>query len=256
VLETRALRKRLGGRWVVDDVTLVVRPGEVVGLLGPNGAGKTVTFSLVAGLLRPQGGCVLLDGVDVTHMPMHLRARRGLAYLPQERSVFHGLTAQDNIASVLEVRGRSRDDAQLEARRLLEEFGLRRVGDVVARRLSGGEQRRLEVVRCLATHPRFVLLDEPFAGLDPLGIAAVRDVLNVLRQRGIGVLLTDHNVAETLAICDRAYVLFAGRVIAEGTADVLRRSDEVRRRFLGPEPMMTTAPPRSAPPGTLSPLAT
>jgi lipopolysaccharide export system ATP-binding protein len=235
VLEARGLRRRIVGRWVVDGVSLAVRPGEIVGLLGPNGAGKTVTFCMVAGLLRPHEGTVLIDDDDITRLPMHQRARRGIAYLQQERSVFHGLSAQDNIAAMLEVRGIDRDDARFRARKMLTEFGLQDVADVVARRLSGGEQRRLEVVRCLANEPRFVLLDEPFAGLDPIGIEAVHRVLLDLRRRGIGVLLTDHNVNEALALCDRAYVLVAGRIIAEGTAAMIRESPEVRRRFLGEE---------------------
>jgi lipopolysaccharide export system ATP-binding protein len=233
VLEARGLRHRLGGRWVVDGVSLTVNGGEIVGLLGPNGAGKTVTFYLVGGLLRAHAGQVFLDGEDLTRLPIHLRARHGLAYLQQERSVFHGLSVEDNIVAVLEARGARRGDASHRARKLLTEFGLGHVAGTHAGQLSGGEQRRLEIARCLATEPRFVLFDEPFAGLDPLGIEALHGALVELRRRGIGVLLTDHNVRETLALCDRAYVLVAGRVLAEGSAAELYESAAVRERFFG-----------------------
>jgi lipopolysaccharide export system ATP-binding protein len=188
---------------------------------------------MVCGLLNPDGGRVLVDGADVTPLPMYKRARLGLSYLQQERSVFTGLSAEDNIAAILETRGVGRSESQRQARALLRQFGLRHLADVEAARLSGGEQRRLEIARCLAGQPRFVLFDEPFAGLDPLGIEAVHAALVELRQRGIGVLLTDHNVTEALALCDRAYVLVAGRVLAEGPAAALLESPTVRERFLG-----------------------
>lgn len=246
VLEARGLRWRVHGRWVVDGVDLVVRAGEIVGLLGPNGAGKTVTLTMLAGLLRPTSGCVLVDGVDVTEMPMYQRARIGLGYLAQERSIFGGLDAEDNIAGVLELRGASHAAARQRARELLGEFGIAELARVRADRLSGGEQRRLEVARSVATAPRVLLFDEPFAGIDPLTIEVLHDMLVALRQRGVGVLLTDHNVRETLSVCDRAYVLFDGRVLAEGAPDVLLADPAVRRHFLGDD---FVAEPPSPPAG-------
>jgi lipopolysaccharide export system ATP-binding protein len=227
------LGKDYGGRRVLDDVSLTVGPAEIVGLLGPNGSGKTVTFSLLSGLVRPDRGSVTLNGRDITRTPMHERARRGLAYLPQERSVFRNLTALDNIAAVVEVQGASRRGAREAARRLLHTFGLARLADTDARRLSGGEQRRLEVARSMATHPRFLLSDEPFAGIDPLTIDMLRGLFIELRRSGLGILLTDHNVSETLSLCDRAYVLLDGHVLAHGTPAELAAHAEVRRYFLG-----------------------
>jgi len=218
---------------VLDDVSLTVGPSEIVGLLGPNGSGKTVTFSLISGLVKPDRGTVRLNGEDVTRMPMHERARRGLAYLPQERSVFRNLTTLDNIAAVVEIQGASKREARDAARRLLHKFGLAKLADTDARRLSGGEQRRLEVARSMATHPRFLLSDEPFAGIDPLTIEMLRGLFIELRQSGLGILLTDHNVRETLALCDRAYVLLDGHVLAHGTPAELAGHTAVRRYFLG-----------------------
>jgi lipopolysaccharide export system ATP-binding protein len=232
-LEARSLCKRLGGRWVVNDVSLIVRPHEIVGLLGPNGAGKTVTFGMIGGLLVPDEGKVLLNGEDVTDLPMHLRARRGLAYLPQERSVFRHMTARENIMAVLEINGVAKGDVAHRARELVHQFGLVSVADSRADRLSGGEQRRLEVARSVATHPGFILSDEPFAGIDPLTIEMLRGLFVRLRDAGLGILLTDHNVRETLSLCDRAYVLFDGKVLAQGTAAELVANEEVRQHFLG-----------------------
>lgn len=232
-LEVRALRKRYAGRWVVDGVSLVVRPGEIVGLLGPNGAGKTVTFSMISGMIFADDGTVLLNGEDVTSMPMHERARRGIAYLTQERSVFRGLTAEENVAAVLEMHGAKKNDARRRAREILHQFGLTRVADSRAATLSGGEQRRLEVARSVSTRPRFLLSDEPFAGVDPLTIEMLRGLFVQLRASGLGILLTDHNVRETLALCDRAYVLDDGHVLAHGTAAELVENEEVRHHFLG-----------------------
>ena len=242
-LDVRALRKRYGGRWVVDGVSLVVRPGEIVGLLGPNGAGKTVTFSMITGAIFADDGTVLLNGEDVTYMAMHKRARRGIAYLTQERSVFHGLTAEENIAAVLEMHGAKRRDARRRALEILHQFGLSRVGDSRAARLSGGEQRRLEVARSVATKPRFLLSDEPFAGVDPLTIEMLRGLFVQLRDSGLGILLTDHNVRETLALCDRAYVLDDGRVLAHGTPAELVANAEVRHHFLGDTFTLEPGPP-------------
>jgi lipopolysaccharide export system ATP-binding protein len=221
------------GRRVVTDVSLTVRSGEIVGLLGPNGAGKTVTFYMISGILKPDAGVIRIGGEDVTNMPMTKRARRGLGYLPQERSVFRHLTAEENVALVYECHGEHRRDAMFRARKLLTKFGLAGRGDVPASRLSGGEQRRLEVARATASSPRIVLFDEPFAGIDPLTIEMLHAMIVDFKRAGVGVLLTDHNVMETFTLCDRACVLFDGRVIAEGTSDELTRSRVVRRVFLG-----------------------
>jgi lipopolysaccharide export system ATP-binding protein len=217
----------------VDGVNLVVQAGEIVGLLGPNGAGKTVTLSMIIGLLTPTSGRVLIGGTDVTGLPLHKRARLGLGYLPQERSVFTKLSARDNVAAILEARGMRRDAARRRADEILNQFGLTDVADSRASRLSGGEQRRLEVARSLASDPHFLLFDEPFAGIDPLTIESLHRMLVDLRTAGVGVLLTDHNVQETLLLCDRSYVLVDGRVLAEGTAMALSTNEPVRQRFLG-----------------------
>jgi lipopolysaccharide export system ATP-binding protein len=240
-LEAQGLRRRFGDRWVVDGVDLAVDPGEIVGLLGPNGAGKTVTFYMISGILRPTSGVINLGGVDITDWPMDKRARLGLGYLPQERSVFRHLTAEENLAVVYECRGERRRDASAQARKLLVRFGLSHLADVQASRLSGGEQRRLEVARAVASRPRIVLFDEPFAGIDPLTIEMLHELILDLRNEGIGVLLTDHNVMEAFTLCDRAYVLFDGRVIAEGSSWELTANPLVRRHFLGES---------FAPPGT------
>jgi len=232
-LDVHALSKRYAGRWVVDDVSLMVKPHEIVGLLGPNGAGKSVTFSMISGMVVPDAGKVLLGGEDLTRMPMHERARRGIAWLPQERSVFRGLTAAENIAAVLEMHGMSKRDAFARARELLHQFGLARLAYERAGTLSGGEQRRLEVARSVATRPRFLLSDEPFAGVDPLTIEMLRGLFLRLKVLGLGILLTDHNVRETLSLCDRAYVLFDGHVLAHGTPAELAANEEVRHNFLG-----------------------
>lgn len=232
-LEAYGLRKQFGSRWVVDGVDLSVGTGEIVGLLGPNGAGKTVTFYMISGILRPDGGSITLGGEDVTDLPMNKRAGRGLGYLPQERSVFRHLTAEENIALVYECRGAKKRDAEFAARKLLARFGLTEQADRRAERLSGGQQRRLEVARATASEPRIILFDEPFAGIDPLTIEMLHAMMLELKRTGIGILLTDHNVSEAFALCDRAYVLFDGRVIAAGTSDDVRRNPEVRRHFLG-----------------------
>ena len=232
-LSARDLRLTLGRRWVVDGVSLVVQPGEIVGLLGPNGAGKTMTFYMISGLLQPSSGTVTLDSVDITHLPMHVRARLGIGYLPQERSVFPGLCAEENIAAVLECHGARRREARNHARELLERFHLSDVAGLPARRLSGGQQRRLEVARAMATEPRFLLFDEPFAGIDPLTIETLHTLIVAVRNAGTGVLLTDHNVTEALSLCDRAYILVNGKVLAEGPREELMINDAVREHFLG-----------------------
>jgi lipopolysaccharide export system ATP-binding protein len=232
-VEAQALRWRRGARWIVDGVSLSLRAGETVGLLGPNGAGKTVTLTMIAGLLKPTSGTILIDGEDVTELPLYRRARLGLSYLPQERSVFRKLTALDNVALVLETHGVAKAAARARAHELLEEFGLSPVAARLALQLSGGEQRRLEVARSLAIEPRFLLFDEPFAGVDPLTIEMLHAMLSDLRHRGVGILITDHNVHETMTLCDRAYVLHQGRVLAKGTPAQLISSEAVREAFLG-----------------------
>jgi lipopolysaccharide export system ATP-binding protein len=232
-LETRTLRWRHRHRWIVNGIDLTATRGEIVGLLGPNGAGKTVTLSMVAGILAPTSGSVFIDGNDVTGFPLHRRARLGLAYLPQERSIFTKLSAEDNVAAILEGRGEGHREARRHADALLVQLGLGHLAKSRAMQLSGGEQRRLEVARSLAIEPRYLLLDEPFAGIDPLTIESLHSILIGLRESGVGIVITDHNVRETLALCDRAYVLCDGHVLAEGTAAVLIANDEVRHRFLG-----------------------
>jgi lipopolysaccharide export system ATP-binding protein len=222
-----------GHRRVVDGVSLRVDPGEIVGLLGPNGAGKTVMLSMIIGMITPDSGRVLVDGRDVTRQPFYRRARAGVGYLPQEHSVFRGLSAVDNLITVLESHGLETLEARFQAGAMLAEFGLTAVADSPADRLSGGEKRRLEVARCLAARPRVVLFDEPFVGIDPLTIESVHAALVKLRERGVGVLVTDHNVQETLSLCDRAYVLCDGRVLAEGPPATLAADPAVRDRFLG-----------------------
>jgi lipopolysaccharide export system ATP-binding protein len=245
MLETRGLCWHHAGRAIVDGVDLTARPGEIVGLLGPNGAGKTVTLSMIAGLLHPASGSVLIDGVDVTSLPLHQRARRGLGYLPQERSIFTKLSVEENVACIRESRGQDRRAAHRHAIELLMQLGLGHLAQYRAFRLSGGEQRRLEVARSLAIEPRYLLFDEPFAGIDPLTIESLHAILVGLRSAGVGILITDHNVRETLTLCDRAYVLFNGRVLHTGTPAALVASAEVRRRFLGEsfdDAVATTAP--------------
>jgi lipopolysaccharide export system ATP-binding protein len=232
-LEAHGLRWHHSGRWIVDGVSIVVHEGEIVGLLGPNGAGKTVTLSMIAGLLTPTSGSVTIGSYDVTHLPLNERVHLGLGYLPQDRSVFRKLSAVDNVAAILETQGLRRYEVRQRADQLLAAFGLTHVGKARAMQLSGGEQRRLEVARSLATNPHFLLFDEPFAGIDPLTIESLHAILARLRSSGVGILITDHNVRETLALCDRAYVLFSGRVLAEGSPSALVASEAVRQHFLG-----------------------
>ena len=232
-LETHDLRWHHVGRWIVDGVSLVVHPGEIVGLLGPNGAGKTVTLSMIAGLVHPTSGSVSIDTKDVTKLPLHERAHLGLGLLTQERSVFTKLSAEDNVALILEARGLPAYEVRWRAERLLAQFGLMHVAHTRAVQLSGGEQRRLEVARSLATDPRYLLFDEPFAGIDPLTIESLHTIMVGLRASGVGILITDHNVHETLTLCDRAYVMFGGRVLAQGQPSQLVANVDVRHRFLG-----------------------
>ncbi len=232
-LQAVALEKSYRGRMVVSEVSLELRQGEVVGLLGPNGAGKTTTFYMVVGLISPDSGRVLLDGSDITGLPMYQRARSGISYLPQEPSVFRKLTVEENLRSIAETLPISAEEQQERVTLLLEEFGilpLRRQG---AYSLSGGERRRLEIARALVLTPKFVLLDEPFAGIDPLAVLDIQRIIGRLRERDIGVLVTDHNVRETLNITDRAYIISEGKILREGTPEELTSDFEVRKVYLG-----------------------
>ena len=227
------LVKIYGKRTVVDHVSFRVAPGEVVGLLGPNGAGKTTSFYAVVGLVRPDGGKVTLGDDDLTRDPMHVRARKGVGYLPQEPSVFRKLSVEDNIAAILELQGLNKGDAADKLEALLDEFNLQKVRKSMGDVLSGGERRRTEIARALASNPAFILLDEPFAGVDPIAVEDIQRIVDQLRHKGIGVLITDHNVQETLHITDRAYLLFEGKILKEGSAEELAADDTVRRVYLG-----------------------
>ena len=232
-LSARNLQKTYGRRRVVDDVSISVEHGEVVGLLGANGAGKTTTFYMMVGLERTEQGDIDLDGRDVTVLPMYLRARLGLGYLPQEPSIFRKLTAEQNILAVLETKKLSRAERFDRLDQLLEEFGVSHVRKIRGDALSGGERRRVEIARCLATEPQYILLDEPFAGIDPLAIDDIRDIILYLRGQGIGILITDHNVRETLGITDRAYIMSEGRILRSGKPEALVEDADVRRLYLG-----------------------
>ena len=233
VLRAQALTKSYGRRVVVNEVDLSISQGEVVGLLGPNGAGKTTTFYMVVGLSRPDSGEVFLGDEDITGLPMYQRARAGIGYLPQEASIFRKLTAEENVLAVLETRGLPAGDQHALARQLLEELGIQAMARQPAYTLSGGERRRLEICRALAASPSFILLDEPFAGIDPLAVIDIQKIIAHLRQRGLGILITDHNVRETLKITDRAYILRDGNVFRSGTPLELASDPEVRRVYLG-----------------------
>jgi lipopolysaccharide export system ATP-binding protein len=234
LLQAAHLSKQYRARKVVDDVSLEVRGGEVVGLLGPNGAGKTTCFYMIVGLIPCQAGAIVLDGRNVTRAPMHARARAGIGYLPQEASVFRKLTVEENILAILETRAElSRGDRRTALEDLLHELHIGHLRDNKGISLSGGERRRVEIARALAMEPRFMLLDEPFAGVDPISVIDIQRIVEHLRERGIGVLVTDHNVRETLGICARAYILSDGRVIATGSPDELLQNQQVREVYLG-----------------------
>jgi lipopolysaccharide export system ATP-binding protein len=232
-LSVISIAKSYDKRPVLADVSVSVGRGEVVGLLGPNGAGKTTCFYSVMGLVKPDSGRIMLDGVDITGLPMYRRAILGLGYLPQETSIFRGLSVEGNILTVLELSEPNREARQARLEKLLDEFGLTRLRDAPAMSLSGGERRRAEIARALAADPTIMLLDEPFAGIDPISIADIRDLVKDLKQRGIGVLITDHNVRETLEIVDRAYIIYDGRVLFTGSPDELVADANVRRLYLG-----------------------
>ena len=232
-LHTEELTKSYGGRTVVRGVNLDISSGEVVGLLGPNGAGKTTTFSMVVGLVSPDSGRVLLDGADVTEDPMYIRARRGIGYLPQEASIFRGLTVEQNLLAILETLDMDSAARHRRMRELLAELGLTPLAKSPAYTLSGGERRRVEITRALVISPQFMLLDEPFAGIDPIGVTDIQKIIFHLKSRGIGVLVTDHNVRETLRITDRAYIVHDGVIFRSGTPGSLAADDEVKRIYLG-----------------------
>ena len=233
VLAAEGLVKSYGKHRVVDSVSLQVKPGEVVGLLGPNGAGKTTSFYMVVGLLRPSQGRVLLDGRDITDEPVYRRARMGLGYLSQEPSVFRRLSVKDNVMAVLETMDLSRSERDARLVQLLEELNLTQLADRTASKLSGGERRRVEITRALARQPAYMLLDEPFVGIDPIAVSEIQDIVGRLRERGIGVLITDHTVRETLRITDRAYVMYEGRILLQGTSEELANDKTAREMYLG-----------------------
>jgi lipopolysaccharide export system ATP-binding protein len=226
--------ERFYGRWrVVNDVTFNVRRGEVVGLLGPNGAGKTTSFYMIVGLLQPTRGRILLEGRDITQEPVYRRARLGLGYLAQESSIFRRLTVRDNVLAVLETMPLTKADRMARLEMLLEELNLTQLADRQASKLSGGERRRVEITRALVRQPSYMLLDEPFVGIDPIAVAEIQDIVGRLRQRGLGVLITDHNVRETLRITDRAYIMYEGRILLQGTAEELANDPRAREIYLG-----------------------
>ncbi|HET9451451.1 MAG TPA: LPS export ABC transporter ATP-binding protein [Aggregicoccus sp.] len=234
VLQASGLHKSFRKRHVVDGVSFRVRQGEVVGLLGPNGAGKTTSFNMVVGLVQADGGQVSLDGEDLTRLPMHRRARRGLGYLPQEASIFRKLSVRQNFLAVLELQKQlDRRAREARAQELLEEFGLVHVADSLGETLSGGERRRAEIARSLIPGPRFILFDEPFAGVDPINVGDLQKQIFLLKQRGLGVLITDHNVQDTLGICDRAYIIAQGKILEEGTPEQIAASPRARAVYLG-----------------------
>jgi lipopolysaccharide export system ATP-binding protein len=232
-LYTDKLDKYYGRRKVVDQVSIEVEQGEIVGLLGPNGAGKTTTFYMVVGFIKPDDGQVFLDAKEITDLPMYKRARRGIGYLPQEPSVFRKLSVEDNIMAVLEMTRLSRAEQKKKCEQLISEFGLERVRKNIGDSLSGGERRRTEIARSLATDPKFILLDEPFAGIDPIAVEDIQSIVARLKTKNIGILITDHNVQETLSITDRAYLMFEGRILKSGTAEELAEDEMVRKVYLG-----------------------
>lgn len=232
-LYTNELKKTYKGRNVVNGVTVEVNQGEIVGLLGPNGAGKTTSFYMIVGLVNPDDGNVFLDDTNITKYPMYKRAQLGIGYLPQEVSVFRKLSVEDNIMAILEMTSKNKTERKERLEQLLEEFKLTHVRKNLGNRLSGGEKRRTEIARALATDPKFVLLDEPFAGVDPIAVEDIQSIIADLRRKNIGILITDHNVQETLSITDRAYLLFEGSILKSGTAEDLANDEKVRKVYLG-----------------------
>ena len=232
-LVARGLKKRYKQKWAVDCVDLEFRAGEVIGLLGPNGAGKTTTFYIIVGLIKPEGGQVFLSGDEITHDPMYLRARKGVTYLPQEPSVFRKLTVEENLMAILETLSISAEERNRRLTTLLEELGISALAKQKAFSLSGGERRRVEISRSLVTSPQFILLDEPFAGIDPLAVVDIQKIIAQLKAKGIGVVISDHNVRETLGACDQAYILNEGKILETGTPEEIARSRKAREIYLG-----------------------
>ena len=233
ILRTENLVKKYGKRTVVKEVTVDVKEGEIVGLLGPNGAGKTTTFYMIVGLIKPLSGKIFLENAEITEEPMYKRAQRGIGYLPQEASVFRKLTVEDNLKAVLEYTDLSKEQQKDRLENLIDEFGLSHVRNSFGIQLSGGERRRTEIARALAVDPKFILLDEPFAGVDPIAVEDIQTIVAKLKHKNIGVLITDHNVHETLSITDRAYLLFEGSILKQGTAEELAADEHVRKVYLG-----------------------
>ncbi|NNM94319.1 MAG: LPS export ABC transporter ATP-binding protein [Bacteroidia bacterium] len=233
VLHTSNLIKRYKNRTVVNQVSVEVGQGEIVGLLGPNGAGKTTTFYQIVGLIKPNSGQIFLEQTDITREPMYKRAQRGITYLPQEASVFRKLNVEDNLRLVLQMTKKNHEEQELKLESLLNEFGLQHIRTVRGDFLSGGERRRTEIARCLAVEPSFILLDEPFAGIDPIAVEDIQKIVSALKQKNIGILITDHNVHETLSITDRAYLMFEGKILKAGTAEQLANDPEARKLYLG-----------------------
>lgn len=233
ILRADNIVKKYGKRTVVKGVSFDVKQGEIVGLLGPNGAGKTTSFYQVVGLVQPNSGKIFLDDKDITKLPMYKRAQMGIGYLPQEVSVFRKLSVEDNIAAILEMMDMSKEDQKDRLEELIEEFGLNHVRKNLGHNLSGGEKRRTEIARALASNPKFILLDEPFAGVDPIAVEDIQAIVSKLKKKNIGILITDHNVQETLSITDRAYLLFEGEILKAGTAEELAADEQVRRVYLG-----------------------
>lgn len=233
LLETRKIKKKYGSRTVVDGVSLEVNTGVIVGLLGPNGAGKTTSFYTIAGFIRPNEGNVLLDGEVITNLPIHKRARKGISYLAQEPSVFKKLTVEENVRIILEPLKLTKNEINNRIDELMHDLGIEYLRDNKGHALSGGERRRVEIMRALATRPRFILLDEPFAGIDPLAVTDLQKIIRELKERGLGVLISDHNVRETLQVCDFAYIMNSGRILTSGVADDIIESEVARKIYLG-----------------------
>ena len=232
-IETKNLVKTFSGRNVVDGVSLRVDKGQVVGLLGPNGAGKTTSFYMIVGIERPSSGIITVDGKDITNIPMYKRAAEGIGYLPQEASIFRSMSVEDNIRAMLQITAKKSDEIEAIVESLIEEFHIGLVRDRMGMHLSGGERRRVEIARCLALEPNFILLDEPFAGVDPIAVADIQQIILHVKNRGIGILITDHNVRETLGIVDKAYILSNGKILLEGTPDEIANDPIAREHYLG-----------------------
>ncbi|CAM3794559.1 LPS export ABC transporter ATP-binding protein [Parendozoicomonas haliclonae] len=234
ILQAQNLKKTYSGRQVVRDVSVSIESGQIVGLLGPNGAGKTTCFYMIVGLVQTEGGKITIDNQAITHLPMHGRARAGIGYLPQEASIFRKLTVADNIMAILETRkGLSKAERKQQMEQLLDEFHIQHIRNSLGMSLSGGERRRVEIARALATNPSFILLDEPFAGVDPISVTDIKEIVTHLKNRGIGVLITDHNVRETLDICEHAYIVSEGQIIASGNSETVLANQKVRDVYLG-----------------------